>query len=142
MARVIYNFADHGGEKSSVGFNLNTLANEGALRTAVDGVSIGQLQKATLVDSEVQISSANAASEWAQVELGLRLHLADSVNGESGYVTIPCPDLATLTVDGDNVTLADAGVMAALVTEVEANVLSRDGNAVTVERATVVGRNR
>lgn len=142
MARVVYNLADYGGEKSSVGLNLNALANEGTVRSAIDGVTLGVIQKATLVDSEVTISSANAASPFAQVELGLRIHLSDNVNGESGYVTIPCPDLASLTLEGDGVVLADAGIMAALVTQIETNVLSRDDNAVTVTRAEIVGRNR
>lgn len=142
MARVVYNYADHGGEKSSVGMNLDDLANEAALRTAVEGVTIGVLQKATKVDSVDQVSSSNAASQWAQVELGLRITMNDATTGEQGYVTIPCPDLDNLTVVEDVVTLADAGVMAALVTQIEAHVLSRDGNAVTVERAEIVGRNR
>jgi hypothetical protein len=47
-----------------------------------------------------------------------------------------------LTILNDQVTLADGGVMAALVTEFEANVLSRDGNVISVTGAEVVGRAR
>lgn len=142
MARAIYNYADYGGEKSSVSFNLDALANEGALRTPLEAITLGQLQKVTKVDSEDLVSSANASSPWAQVELGLRIHLADGTTGESGYITIPCPDIANLTIVNDLVTLADAGLMAALVTQIEAHVLSRDNNAVTVSSAEIVGRNR
>lgn len=142
MARVVYNFADHGGEKSSVGMNLDAVANEGALRTAVGNVSIGQMQKATVIDSVANISSSNAASQWAQVELGLRITINDPTTGEQGYLTIPCPDLNNLTVIEDLVTLADGSIMAALVTQIEAHVESRDNNPVTVERAEIVGRNR
>ena len=96
----------------------------------------------TEISEVTVISSDNAASQWAQREVGLRIHVSDNVNGESGYFTIACPDLGTLSLDtAGDVLLADASVMAALVTQIETNVLSRDGNAVTVVRATIVGRN-
>lgn len=141
-SRIIYQYADYDGEKSTVSFNIDSLANEAALTTAVEAVTIGELQQRTDIDDTVQISSDNAASQWAQRELGLRVHLADGTTGESGYVTIPCPDLDNLTAETDgSIDLTDAGIMAALVTQIEAHVLSRDGNAVTVVRAEVVGRN-
>lgn len=141
MPRVIYSYADYDSEKSSVRMNIDSLANEASLRSAVEGVSIGVLQEVTKIDSVVQLSSASAASQWAQRETGLRVYVSDNVNGESGYFTIPCPDLGTLTLgtDGD-VVLADAGIMAALVTAFNSYVLSRDENAVTVVRASIVGR--
>lgn len=142
MARAIYTYADYDGERSSVSINIDSLANEASVRSAVEGVSIGVLQQVTKVDSITQISSDNASSQWAQREVGLRVYLSDDVNGESGYVTIPCPDLDTLTLDtAGDVTLADASVMAALVTALETYGESRDGNAVTVVRASIVGRN-
>jgi hypothetical protein len=69
--------------------------------------------------------------------------LTDDVTGAKSHFTIPGPDLANLTIPegGDLVTLADASIMADLVTAIEANVESEDDNAVTVTRAVIVGRN-
>lgn len=82
------------------------------------------------------------SSEYAQRELGLRVFLVDDVNGRKSHFTVPGPDLANLTIlaGTDFVDLADAGIMAAVVTEVEAGCLSADGNAVSVLRAVIVGR--
>jgi len=142
MAKVIYQIADFDGEKSTTSFGIDSLTNEGTLRSAVDGVSLGVIQQVTEISDVTILSSDNAASQWAQREVGLRVHVSDDVNGESGYFTVACPDLATLTLDtAGDVTLADASVMAALVSAMESHVLSRDGNAITVVRATIVGRN-
>jgi len=142
MAKVIYQIADFDGEKSTTSFGIDSLVNEGTLRSAVDGVSLGVIQQVTEISDVTILSSDNAASQWAQREVGLRVHVSDDVNGESGYFTVACPDLATLTLDtAGDVTLADASVMAALVSAMESHVLSRDGNAITVVRATIVGRN-
>jgi hypothetical protein len=69
--------------------------------------------------------------------------MTDDVNGKKSHFTIPGPDLTNLTIPagGDLVTLADASIMADLVTAIEANVESEDNNAVTVTRAVIVGRN-
>jgi hypothetical protein len=82
------------------------------------------------------------ASEYAQRELGLRVFMKDDVNSRLSHFTIPGPDLANLTIHTgtDLVDLDDASIMAALVTEVEANCLSVDDNALTVLRAVIVGR--
>jgi hypothetical protein len=121
---------------------VDALTDDTTIRAVIAAVTIGELQKATLISDDAIVSSDNAASVWAQVELGLRIRVADTVNGESGYYTIPCPDMDALTILNDQVTLADGGVMAALVTEFEANVLSRDGNVISVTGAEVVGRAR
>lgn len=142
MPSVIFRYADFGGEKSSVRFPINALANVAALQTDVEAVTNAALQTVTEISDTTAVSSANAASQWSQVELGLRIHLSDTVNAETGYITVPSPDLDALTLDGDEVELEDLSVMAALVTEIETNVVSRDGNAVTVIRAEIVGRNR
>ncbi len=142
MPDVIFNYADFSNEKSAVRFPINDLVNAAALQTDVEAVTNASLQSRTEIADVVSVSSVPAASQWSQVELGLRIHVSDSVNNETGYFTIPSPDLDALTLDADEVELADAGVMAALVTEIETNVLSRDGNAVTVTRAEIVGRAR
>jgi len=82
------------------------------------------------------------SDNFAQREIGLRVFLTDDVNGRKSHFTIPGPDLEALTIlDGtDFVDLADAGIMATLVAAVEADAQSVDGNAVSVQRAVIVGR--
>lgn len=142
MARLVWELADHGGETSSVGMSVDSLANEGTLRSAIDGVSLGVIRQVNRIEGTVSISGANASSPFAQVELGLRVHVSDNVNSRTGFVTIPCPDLANLTLTNDQALLADGSVMQSLVSAIEAHMLSRDGNPVTVTSAQVVGRNR
>jgi hypothetical protein len=45
-----------------------------------------------------------------------------------------------LTLAGDSVVLADSGPMAAFVTAFQGHALSRDGNAITVSQARLIGR--
>jgi len=74
--------------------------------------------------------------------LGLRFYLRDTVNPELGYFTLGTADMAigSIVAGQDELDLS-AAPTAAFVTWIEANVLSRDENPVTVERAIVVGRN-
>ena len=82
------------------------------------------------------------ASAYADRELGFRFYLRDDVNSRLNSFTIPCADKAigSVVAGKDELDLT-AEPTASFVTFLEANVLSRDGNAVTVERAIVVGRN-
>jgi hypothetical protein len=88
-------------------------------------------------------TGTSPASNLAQRESCLRVFLVDDSNAKRSHFTIPGPDLANLTipVGTDQVTLADASIMADLVTAVEANCQSIDGNSLTVEKAYIVGRN-
>lgn len=85
---------------------------------------------------------------FAQRELGLRILMEGDSSGRNYSATVPTPDLDALTLLGnsDDVDLADAGVMAALVAWIEANVeypfgASPGTESVTVKRAYIVGRN-
>ena len=114
-----------------------------AVEAAVDTISLCDQAGYGYRDTIGGDAGTTPASNLAQRESGLRVFLVDDSNAKKSHFTIPGPDLANLTIPAgtDIVTLADAGIMAALVTAIEANCQSVDGNSVTVWKAVVVGRN-
>ncbi len=151
MAKISMRIRDYGEEYSVVTANvvdqggadawsaLQTIAD--AFQTAVQGVSLGE----TITVSHTQYTDENAdvaaTDPYAQRELGLRFFFHDTTSFKKGYLTVPAPDLSGIELesDGDHAVLTDSPV-SVLVTWIEANVLVV-GNAVTVDRAIVVGRN-
>lgn len=114
-----------------------------ALETAIDGVTIGVRSNSQWVGDNTNISDANAASQWAQRELKMKVNCTGDGDGPRFHFTVPCPDLDNLTLVGDKVTLADGGIMAAFVTAVEqiARHPDDDTETITVLDAEIVGRN-
>jgi hypothetical protein len=114
-----------------------------AVRAALDAITLGVIQRETIMAAETGISGELPTSPYAQRELKLLVTYADDVTGDRGTFTVPMPDLAALTpVEGtDRILLEDTGVMAAFVSAVEDYALSSAGNAITVLTAHVVGRN-
>lgn len=149
-----FGWRDHSNELSQIqlgfdemvagGANFDTtIASMTAVFDEIETVSLCDSAGYGFRDQIVADPSTIPASNLAQRENGLRVFLTDDVNGKKSHFTIPGPDLANLTIPagGDLVTLADASIMADLVTAIEANVESEDDNAVTVTRAVIVGRN-
>lgn len=145
---------DHSNELSQIQLYFPTIAAGGANFDAVIAniTSVfDEIEVVSLCDNSgygfrdviVADPSTIPASNLAQRETGLRVFLTDDSNGKKSHFTLPGPDLANLTIPagGDLVTLADASIMADLVTAIEADAKSEDGNAVTVTRAVIVGRN-
>jgi hypothetical protein len=141
MARINFAIRDYSSELSTVSIPTADGTPRAALQAVIDAVTLGVIARYSIVEDAVAVSGAIPVSPYAQRELGLRIHVTDDVNGQTGYFTIAAPDLSALTVAGDEVVLADGGAMAALVTELESSARSRMGNAITVNRAEVVGRN-
>lgn len=151
MAKIILNLRDYSDEYSGVSVNvadltgiqtwgtMDDLAN--AFRGHVEAHSVGTVVTEKATQDTAAASDTRPASTWAQRELGIRFYLRDDVNQEIGFFTIPTADLAigSIMAGQDELDLT-AAPTAAFVTWLEANALSRDGNAVTVERAVVVGR--
>lgn len=152
MSRVGFKVRDYSDEYGQMSVELADLT---ALQTwdLIDGLAdalathIGAHSSGTVV--EVNFSQPTQAANdvrpaepYAQRELGFRFYIRDEVNQELGYFTIPCADLDIgSVVAGDDELDLTVAPTAAFVTWLEANALSRDGNAITVERALVVGRN-
>ncbi len=152
MAEITMRVRDYGNEYSRVSATiadqsgadawsaLVTIAND--FQTAVQGVTLCE----TITVNHFQYTDENAdvpaTDPYAQVEMGLRFFYHDLTTFDKGYLTVPAPDLAGIILesDGDTADLTDSPV-SVLVTWIEANVLI-NGNAVTVDRAVVVGRHR
>lgn len=112
-----------------------------ALEALVEDLTIGVLASMTYSQGAIAEDEGVPASGFAQREAGLRFFYTDQSNGKKGNITIAAPDSGTLAVEGtDEVPLATTEV-AAMVTWLEANALSIDGNAIAVDKAVLVGRN-
>jgi hypothetical protein len=151
MAKIAFTIRDYSDELSNsfvrVGdlatldtwSNANTLGDD--LATHIEAHTIGTLKSVTYGQETQALDDTRPASAFAQREMGFRVFLTDDVNFQKSYFTIPCADLAIgSVVAGQDELDLTAAPTAALVTWVEANVLSADGNAVTVDRIVIVGR--
>ena len=112
------------------------------LVTHLEAHSLGTVATVQATQATQAENDVRPADPFDQREYGFRFYLRDSVNNELGYFTIGTADLdiGSVVAGQDNLDLS-AAPTAAFVTWLEANALSRDGNAVVVERAIVVGRN-
>lgn len=152
MSKHISSWRDYSQELSTVEFNFADIAAGGgnfdavkglsdAFGAAVAGVSlcVQATEKLSQVTDPPDASIPNDV--YAQREIGLRVFYEDTVTGKQYHITIPGPDLDNidLLAGTDLADLTDTPV-SALVAAMEAG-LSPDGNAVSVLRAVVVGRN-
>lgn len=152
MGKVNVRVRDYSDEYSTVGVNVADAADidawsvPGGLADAfaahVQALSIGTVAFAHYKQDTQPSNDVRPASSWAQRELGIRTYIKDTVNEKLGTITIPAADLASVpTIAGTDLIDPGQAPYSTYVTWVEANVLSNDGNPVTVERSIVVGRN-
>lgn len=154
MAGVVtFRFADRKGEKSSVAFNTDDITNAtldgiealiGALTTALQGVTLGNINTRSLKASETVVEAGNPTVAAAQRECKWRLQLADSVTGELLYREIPTADLtndALFTSGGDSANMSNAAWVS-LKSAIDGNFNSpKTGNSLLLLGAEFVGRN-
>lgn len=151
MSKMILNTRDKSGESSGIALNFADVAAGGANFDAVlaqqlavfneiDTISLAVLSRNQFAQ-EVSADVATPTNNAAQREFGLRIHLVDLTANRRSFFTIPAPDLVSMTIPAntDIVPLTET-LVAALIVDVEAGVLSADGNAVTVEKVVIVGR--
>lgn len=142
MPTVSFSIKDYSNQTGTCTFFQPTLGTDpSALIGFVEAVILGNVNSYTQ-SQKVDLNANLPASVNAQRGDKLLITYSDNVNGEYGTVAIPTVDRTALTIapGSDVVLLADAGVMAALVNELETNYESRDGNAITVQQARVVER--
>jgi hypothetical protein len=149
-----FTLLDASGEKSSVrvyngaitavsigGF----LTQFGALRDAINGITLGTVHKEMWVGDDTVLSQALPASPWAQRELKALVRYQGNTSQKVFTLEIPTIDLGTVTlVPGtDLIQLDDGAEMAAFVTAFEAIARTPDDDTETVNvlDARVVGRN-
>jgi len=150
MATINIRIRDYSDEYSSVQANVTDLNMVDDTWANADGIvqglwdAVGNITLGTLVESSFRQTADTAADErpaspYAQRELAARFFFQNAA-GDGGYISVPAPDLANLDVlaGTDLLDLEDTEA-AALVTWIEANV-QVDGEAVTVDRAVIVGR--
>lgn len=127
----------------TVGTLAGFLTEFGDYKTALDAIVLGTLAKEKIVLDDTILSAAIPANNFAQRELKLLIRYTGDTSGKVYTLEIPTPDLSALELVGDFVNIADAGVMAAWVTEFEgiARTPDDDTETVTVVSAQVVGRN-
>lgn len=140
---------DYSNEATRFGFNMTqvTSANFDAqiilldnIQTAVGNVALGTFLGKSMQAVDVAVGP-KATVVNAQREAKWRVTYTDDVQPEgNGSFEIGMPDLSLL-VAGTGKMDVSAGAGAALVTAIEAGVVSRLGNAVTVDDIIHVGRN-
>lgn len=111
-----------------------------AVQTAIQNVSLIDFDGIDVKALETPRETARPASEYAQRESKWLVSMTDDVNARLNTFEIGGADLSNLASDGKTMDVS-AGAGAALVTALEANLISRDGNAMTFVSAVHVGRN-
>lgn len=145
---------DKSDEASTVSFNLpditslnaddvlgNTVDDAvGGIRLAMAPLILGNYWKHQvnqLVSDEGRTTPANG---FAQREFKAIFYGVDNVNGRRLSFEVPTFDAGTFAQDNtDELDLTDVA-LAAFVTAVQTYAISRDGNAITITRARIVGR--
>lgn len=148
--KLVLSYVDYSKEDSAMGVHTATLTAgnftaqmtlQDALRTAVEAVVIGNLYKAEYVAVVENIPKVYPSTKLAQVENKWLVSAVDNVTGFAVSFTIPCADLTYVDNNTDLMDLVTAGPGANLKAAIEDVVLSRAGNAVTVNEIRFVGRN-
>jgi hypothetical protein len=148
-SKAALGFIDRSGESSRTSYYVATVADAAAASTAADNIQIGiaVITLCNLRDLTLQVVVSEEVptlplSAFAQREVGLEIFYADAVTGEKARFTIPGPDLVLVGQAGtDTVDIVSNVTMAAFVIVFEANAKSKDGNAVEVTGARIIGRN-
>lgn len=150
MTKLNFTIRDYSDEKSNFGLYIpdvdetNWIATNtavAAINTAIAALTIGNITRVNF-DHETGLAGADSrpSSPWAQRELGVRFFYVDDVTSDKYNFTLPCPDLLLIGNPGTDDLDLTLSILAAIVTAVEALAVSPDGNAITIERAKVVGR--
>lgn len=153
MARANYTVTDYSFEKSTAGFTgvATTAANYdaqqtafSALRTAVNGIILGEPQKYQYIAVDFVNGNDRADSPYAQRENKWLVSYVGDTSGKLYQLEIPTADLADghLVVGSDLADLTNADI-AAFVTAFESFQRAPDAltETVTVTQIRFVGRN-
>lgn len=140
---------DHDEEKSSFRFNFGPitvgtlvgfLSQFGALRTAVEGITLGVVTQEQWVGDTTKFNAAPPADKVARRETKWLVRYQDTVNFSVYTAEIPTAD-PSLTEDNSEEVDITAGAPAAFVSAFEAIARSPEGNGVNVLGMRYVGRN-
>jgi hypothetical protein len=151
VTQLTFNMIDHSGEKSRTKVYLeeiegdgsnwdDILTSEGLLRTALylttDMAEVSSDVSIAVHEGDgVPPSTVTAQREWA-----IRVKYRDAVNGRYGHFTVPGPKTTFYPPTGSDVVPLDNVIFEAFITVLEANLLSRDGNAINIVEGRLIGR--
>ncbi len=153
-SKLVLNWIDASHENSSTGLYLpqataanfdalvdNTLAGAmGSIRLAAGLLSLCNYTSQVLTAVRYAEVGTPPADQFAQRELKLRFDYVDSA-GFKGSFSIPGPDLDKYAQPGsDQIDMQELDV-AAFVTAIESQAVSRFDNSITITRGVIVGRN-
>lgn len=153
--KATFSILDHSNEVSSMGAYLPdiTAANYEAVTGDGAGQSVGEIRLAMnplilgnhlrrTVTSDVYADVATLpANGAAQRERKARFTYRDTVNARLGSFEVPTFDSETFATPGTDVLDLTDATLAAFVTAMETHAVSRDGNAIQIVSAQIVGRN-
>lgn len=145
MSKLKMPFIDYTNEASTASLYVaGAIAdlNITAVVDAVDGLTVDGRQEASLVVETAKDSGITgpATNALAQRENKYLVRATDDVNSKMVKFELPCADLSLLTSGTDMLDLTGTEA-AAFVTAAEANILSADGNAISIVSIQFVGRN-
>lgn len=116
----------------------------GALRTALDGITLGTISRERWIGDETPLSNIPPLDSSAQVELTWLVRFVGNLTAQQGSVSIATPDLSLLSAQfKDHIDYSDPDV-AAFITAFEtiARMPNNDAETVTIETIVLMGRNR
>lgn len=111
-----------------------------ALQTAIQGVSLIAFNGIKVTALDTPRETVRPTSPYAQRESKWQVTFSDTVTDEIGTFEIGGADLTLTASDGKTLDIS-AGAGLALVTAMNTNMRSRDGNPVVFVNAVHVGRN-
>jgi hypothetical protein len=123
---------------TAVNFDAQITAAQ-AVQTAVQGVSLIDFEGISVKALNTPPEADQPASPYAQRESKWLVTMTDDSNGRINQFEIGGADLTILASDGETMDVT-GGAGAALVTALEANLISRDDNSLTFVEAKHVGR--
>lgn len=110
-----------------------------AVTTAIQGVSLIDFDGAVYPAHVTTTETAPPAATEAQREIKWRVSIRDATTNKLSSMEIGGADTSLLVANTDLMDVS-AGAGAALVTALEAELVSEVGNAITVEEVRLVGR--
>ena len=153
--QVAFSTIDHSGEMSSTKVYVEQLDNSNYddIFGVAGHVALLAAELALCTDCVVTGWSASVneavnpavppSTVTAQREIAIRVKYVDSVNGRYGTFNIPGPKTTLYPPRGvkDDIVPLDNVILAALIIVAEAQMVSRDDNAIEIIEARLVGRN-
>lgn len=142
---VVLPVRDRSDENSSVTVYAKAAISDAeitAIFNAIVGVTIGNVEKSVLkisTDKDAGVVGV-PGNAFAQREIKWLVRYTDSVTGKKYRFEIPTADLDLTTAGTDFMDLSSTEG-AALVSALEAGIVSQDGNAVNIDTVEFVGRN-